>query len=475
MMNRFFFKLLFVSCFLLGELSLVAAETHISFEIDHTTSSTLVIGKYINGSIFVADSLEIDDRGKAVWQVDSMIPQGLYELVLTDDEHYQLLVGQDREFVIALQQPVGPEHINIQGADESRAYNSYQLFLKQKMKERTALAQQRKTAHEDSIVQQISSRQVALDNEVRAYANKMISDYDGMLLSSILKLVFKPPMPDFSDQLGASSNPDSTLQNLKFNYVYTHHFDDFDAGDIRLFHTPFYKQHIDYFYKKVCPPVPDSLIAVSLPLIEQARRDSSTFKFMVNYVMNYAEKSQIMGMDAVVHQLLQDYYITNEVWWISSKQAKNAKEMELYLRYNLIGMQAPNFTLPMWQNEQEPFSLYDMPHHYTLLIFWEPDCGHCKTFIPKLHQHLNENYETLPFEVLAVSTKADTALHHAFIEQHQLYDWLHLCNDNSSHDFKVYYDLRVVPKVYLLDENRKIVAKQLSIETIDQMIEVLKL
>ena len=299
--------------------------------------------------------------------------------------------------------------------------------------------------------------------------------YQGQLFSAMLTLTYAPPIPDFSERVNASDNPDSLKQNLRFNYVFAHHFDAFDAGDIRLLGTPIYKQHLDYFYKKLCPPLADSVLNVSLPLIEASKKDSTTFKFMVNYVMNYAEKSQIMGMDAVVLKLLQSYYINGQVWWISTKQMENAKETEMYLRYNQIGMQAPNFTLPMWQNEGAPFSLYDMPHSYTLLLFWEPDCGHCKTFIPQLHKHLAEKYETLPFDVLAVSTKADTAMHNSFISDHQLNDWLHLCNDNQNNDFKVYYDLRVVPQMYLLDENKIIVAKKLGIESLDQLVKALNL
>lgn len=465
---------LFISVFGLKEV--LAEGTRINFELDTSTDTTLIIGKYLNGSIFVADSLHIDSEGVAIWKADSLIPQGLYEIVFSSDKHYPLLVGSDREFSIKISSPVGVENILIEGAKESSAYNDYQVFLQQKMKEKNALAsRKRQHANQSDSIKAIQQQQRKLDEEVRSFINKEVTEYDGTLYSSVLQLAFAPPVPDFSKQAKSSLNHDSLKRVLRFNYVFEHHFDAFDAGDIRLFRTPFYKQHLDYFYTKVCPPLADSVISVSIPLIEESKRDSATFKFMINYVMNYAEKSKIMGMDAVVLKLLQTYYITDEAWWISSKQAKDAKEMEMYLRYNQIGMQAPNFTLPMWQNEGEEFSLYDLSHKYTLLIFWEPDCGHCKVFIPKLYKHLSETYPTLPFEVLAVSTVADTALHNSFIVEHELHDWLHLCNDNKNNNFKVYYDLRVVPQVYLLDENRTIVAKKLGIESIDQLINALDL
>lgn len=461
------FTFIFSFCF---ALSVLGQGTNISIKLEDTKLNTLVIGKYVDGRIYVADSLAVD-RGVALWKTDSLIPQGLYEIVLSPQAHQPLLIGEDRQFSIHIKSPLKPQHILIEGADESRAYNDYQVFIQDKMKEKQYLSQQRKkyAANNDSLLH-IKLKHEQLDITVKSYIDQQIERYDGQLLAAVLKLVFAAPIPDFSQEASLSHNPDSTLRSLRFKHIYQHHFDPFDAGDGRLFFTPFYKQHIDYFYTKVCPPVADSVINVSLPLIEEARRDTNTFKFMLNYVMNYAEKSKIMGMDAVVLKLLQNYYINKKAWWISEQQFEKAKEAELYLRYNQIGLQAPNFTLPMWQNNGEPFALYDMPQSHTLLIFWEPDCGHCKTFIPELYKHLSEHYDTLPFEVLAVSTKADTAMHHSFIEKHQLYDWLHLCNDNSNIDFKVYYDLRVVPKVYLLDEHRKIIAKQLSIETIDQLI-----
>jgi hypothetical protein len=50
-----------------------------------------------------------------------------------------------------------------------------------------------------------------------------------------------------------------------------------------------------------------------------------------------------------------------------------------------------------------------------------------------------------------------------FMNEHHLYDWVNIWNP-ADNRFKVIYDTRTTPAVYLLDKDKKIIAKKFSID-----------
>ena len=58
-----------------------------------------------------------------------------------------------------------------------------------------------------------------------------------------------------------------------------------------------------------------------------------------------------------------------------------------------------------------------------------------------------------------------------FLDKHKLHDWVNVWDPNRESYFWEFYDATVTPGVYLLDKERKIVAKKISTESLDQILE----
>ena len=108
----------------------------------------------------------------------------------------------------------------------------------------------------------------------------------------------------------------------------------------------------------------------------------------------------------------------------------------------------------------------------TILCFYDPDCSHCKKEVPLLKDLKERVIETgLQLQIVAVNVELEPEKWHNFIKEHQLNDWVHLENFNLKSDFRKYYDIYKTPELFLLDKNKKILAKRLGVEQLEDFIQ----
>ncbi len=108
--------------------------------------------------------------------------------------------------------------------------------------------------------------------------------------------------------------------------------------------------------------------------------------------------------------------------------------------------------------------MYDIEKDFTILYFWEPNCGHCKEATPKLKEYYNKPKD-YSVEVFAVCTISDKAAWSKYIEENNL-TWINGWDPQRSTHYDFYYNVQSTPIVYILDRNKKIIAKKLAVEDI---------
>ena len=112
--------------------------------------------------------------------------------------------------------------------------------------------------------------------------------------------------------------------------------------------------------------------------------------------------------------------------------------------------------------------MYDIETEFTVLYFYDPDCGHCKKKTPELY----EAYMTLrneDVEVLAICITTDTDRWKEYIRENN-FDWINLADSNNKSNFRYYYDIRSTPIIYVLDKEKKIIAKKLDASQVQSFI-----
>ena len=119
----------------------------------------------------------------------------------------------------------------------------------------------------------------------------------------------------------------------------------------------------------------------------------------------------------------------------------------------------------------ESFFIHDIQARYTILYFWEGDCGHCKTSTPALYE-VYQRLKDKDVEVISVhviNSVEGKNLWIDFVNEHQLYDWIN-CWSPYSNDFRKIYNLQSFPQLFIMDASKKIIAKKVSPEQAEDII-----
>ena len=255
---------------------------------------------------------------------------------------------------------------------------------------------------------------------------------------------------------------------FQYNYFKSHYWDKVDFSDERLLRTPILQSKITQYTTQLTPPLPDSINASCDTIIEKSKANKEVFKYCVATLTNFYENSKIMGYDAVFVHLAEKYYLTDMAFWADSTLKAKIKERVLKLRPNLLNTPAHDLTMPDTNFVMR--NLYSVKAKYTVLTFWDPTCGHCKTEIPKLGLYYDSlKAKKFNIEVFSVGIESDIELWKKFIRDNHL-TWINVSDLYNNTRFRDFYDIYSTPVIYLLDEKKRIIAKRLDTEKLRDFI-----
>ena len=309
----------------------------------------------------------------------------------------------------------------------------------------------------DSLDKQIK----AIDVSVTSYKSNFIKEHPGALLSSIFSSSEDVDIPELP--VLANGKKDSTFA---YRYYKAHYFDNIDLTDERILRTPIYNSKVSYYLKNLVIQIPDSIIPETDMLIEKSMKNKETFKYMVWYLTNQYETSNIMGMDAVFVSLVKKYYTKELAYWVDEATLYKIQDRAKVLEPILIGKQVKNLELA--DSTDVYRSLYSVKSPITILYFWDPDCGHCKKATPKVKAYYDK-VKTKGVQVFAVCTEVEMEKWKKYIRENNL-DWINVADPKIQNNFRHEFDVLTTPQIFILDKDKKVIAKKIDEETMEKIV-----
>ena len=459
----------------------------IKIKMKDLADSTILLGHYLNKSMYPDDTIKLDDNGNGAFKGKTMLPGGMYIVYLPSTKFFQILLDKDQQFSIEADTSDFANTVKIKGSEDNAIFYDFQKYMIALSEEASAVQQKLKTLKNDAEKEEYRNKLKKLGEERIEHIKKIIQEHPGLFVSTFLKATLDIEVPD--PPLLANGKKDSLWQ---YYYYRNHYFDNFNYTDPRLLRTPLIEDKVMDYISKVIPQIPDSIILYCDTLLDKSEADSNIFRFMLITLFNHFVKSNIMGMDAVYVNLGEKYYLTRS-WWSDKKYLEDLKDRIEKTKPLLIGKTAPDIELMLVPTDHfiaaendtalkrfphagTKIELHDIEAKYLVLVFWEADCGHCKVAIPKLHEIYENSLKNKDIKILAISTlfgEEGKIKWIDFVNKHKLYDWMNAWNPYS-YEYKLKYDILTTPQIFILDKDKKIVAKRIGPEQIEPMIAALE-
>jgi peroxiredoxin len=467
-MRKHIWKFCFVlSLLLIAASSKVrAAGYEIKVHIGGLKDTSIYLGNHYGDKQYVKDTVRLDGNGWATFKGSDTLPGGIYLIITPEKTYFEILVNTEQKFTVETDTTDYVQHMKITGSKENQLFNDHQRFIITQTKHSQEL-KARLEANKDNkdsaaaIRKEISS----IDKRVKDYRLNIISEHPKTFMAKIIYTMQEPEVPEApKDDKG--NVIDSTFQ---FKYYKSHFLENVDFGDDRLLRTPILQGKIKTYTQQLTIPIPDSIIPAIDTIIEKSRANKEVFKYCVATLANFYETSNIMGYDKVFVHIAEKYYLTKDAYWADSTLQSKIYERVNKIKPNILGTPAHDLTMP--DTAFKMHNLYSINAKYTILVFWDPTCSHCKTEVPKLcHYYDSVKAKGVSIEVFAVGIESDIELWKKFIRDNKL-DWINVSDLYNKTNFRNYYDIYSTPVVYLLDSKKQIIAKRLDADKIRDFID----
>ncbi len=417
-------------------------------------------------NIYIKDTCLLDNNGIGVWQGDTLLPQGLYKVYIDKDHHFDFLIGDDQQFSLSNKSYKSFE-MKVTGAPETEALVNYLIFIEGLKKRGADLNNQLKsaTSEDDKIL--IRDKMNGLNKEMYSYWESVGEKHPNSFVHQFLVANYVPAL-DVTTLPLEVQNDDSLLLHARFKYQHEHFWDNFNYTDERLLYTPFYKPKLTTWFNKVLYPAYDSVKPYVYQFLDDVKPSKRIFQFATSFFLNGSINSKIMGMDALFVDIANDYYFTGEAFWASDESMKKIRENVLFMKDNLLGKTAPDLTLESFDGEF--YKLHQVESELTAVLIYEPNCSHCKVFVPEFYKDVYLPNKDKGLQVFAIYSMDDKEEWETFLTKHDMFDWMNVWDKDHSSRFKILYDARQTPGVYLLDSDKRIIAKKMDIKGLKQLI-----
>ncbi len=440
------------------------AQHEIKVELDNYTQDTIVLGYFFGDKQLVKDTIYAEAPGQFLIKGDDNLDPGVYLILLfPSKEYFQFLVNENEQRFTIRGNMDDMSKMTYEGSPDNTLFQDYLDFLAEK---RPLLEQYQETINRQRDAGQSTTETggqlKALNDEVMARQEDIVTNHPGTMTALLVNANREIDVPDFADA------EDPTV--ARYIYYKKRYFDNVDFKNPAVLLTPFLFKKIEYYIEKLTPNHPDSIARSIDVVLEKTKPVDQTFQFYLSHFLNTYAKSKIVGYDAVYVHLIDNYYARGLAPWVSEENLEKIVDNANKIRPTLIGKTGAN--LQVYLEDGTPIKISDIDYEYLVLLFWAPDCGHCKKTMPDFVA-FNEQWMDKGVKVLAICTKHQDKTETCWdvLEEKNMTGFINAADQYHRSRFKVHYNVNSTPKVYILDKNREILIKGIAGEQLNVVME----
>ena len=452
----------------------------LDFKVKGAENDTVYLANYYGGKLYYADTAYSDSKGNFSFK-EKPRDEGKYAIVLPGPRYFEFLLADNEKVKMETDTADFVKDMKVISSDNNKELYDYISFINKEKAKRDSLENLYKNAKSNE-KPKLEQDLKDLNKQVVNYQTEFVKKNKGKFVATDVSLTIDPIVPD-------SITNDKAHADRGYYYYRKHYWDNTDLTDPRIVNTAMFSKKLDAYLNKVLPQIPDTIIPIVDKLIAKVADKPELFKYITHYSTYNAETSKVMGMDKMFVHMVDTYYNTGRAFWMDSTDLADIQKRASKLSPLLLGEKSPNIILQdttgKWVN------LYkDVHAPFTLLYFYDVDCGHCQKETPKLVDYYNVKGKKQGLKVYAVSADAGEKWM-KFIHKYGIQDFINVIvpakafNDENyatqlvmdgkttvgSLNYHDTFDVYATPKIFLLDKDKNIIAKQIGVEQIGDFID----
>ena len=437
------------------------------------TGGKVYLGYYYGKIKALADSAMLNPNSEGVFTGKEKLPGGVYFVVSPGRTIlFEMLMDSLQHFSVSADTTSLPGSLVFTGSPDNNVFLAYTRFTASKGAEITATQKELAAARTGADSTRIKDKLKQQNADLQHYREDLSAKYPHSLLSSLFRLLKEPVVPTQTPPPGRKYD-----SNFTYHYYKAHYWDGVDLTDERLTRTPIFEPRLERYFKDLVPPLADSIEQEADMMLLEARVSKPMFQYLLVFFVQKYVNPEYMGQDAVFVHLFEKYINTGQADFFTEKYRKYLNDRAYSLMANLIGQPAAD--LAMVDTAGVPRPLYEVSAPFTVICFWDPTCSHCKEIVPKVDSIFQAKWKREGIKVYGVMVDGGKEAWLQFIKDHNLTDWIHVYETKEHQDsvekagqpgYRQLYDVYQTPILYLLDKDKRIIAKKLSYLQLDEVI-----
>jgi hypothetical protein len=210
-----------------------------------------------------------------------------------------------------------------------------------------------------------------------------------------------------------------------------HFWDGIEAFDGPTDENPVLAAQLDFYFDKMVAPLPDSITNEIARLVEKTSFNTDLRDFILWHLLEKYRHPEYMSQDQVFVWLYDHYFSKLDIRDLNEANLALIRDKAEAFRRLAIFNLAPNFAI------NDSVDLHSVESEYTVLFFYDHDCDVCHQEMQELDSVCIEHPE---ITVLSIDMNTDD------ISVDALYDL---------------YDIETTPLIYVLDRDKRIMAKKI--------------
>jgi len=396
----------------------------------------------------VFDSVEVTPDGNLQFVMDGRMLPGYYRIMMGEEQFVDLIYNNenisfssDFDFIF--------DSLKIISSNENQIYYSLVKYLSDNQLELDILSPLTDIYPKGSILYpDIVKRFEQVQEERIQHIQTIVAEFPNAYVTRVVKAQRRP-------YLSPNMNEEERIEHLKLYY-----WDDIDLTDTSLLRSNVYPNLIIEYLglygnrQFTQEQLEESFIRAVDVMLGESMDNEKVYGFFLQYLVNGFERYHF---DKVLDHIATNY-AHDEMCENENLDEEVVKRLKNYQNLS-VGKPAPEIILNNpWKNYND---LYSIKTQFVLILFWASWCPHCNEILPELV----ELYETLKMdiEILSVSIDTDKEAYQSALDEGR-YPWINYC-DFTGWDSRpaVDYNVYATPTMFLLDGNKTIIAKPITL------------